>query len=298
MIRARNQRGFVSLGCLATMAAFTALNRATDSTVSAPQPAKPAHEGHIVVQSGEVKPWQDSFDAGNAVYQSGRYQEAYKMWAETLKLAEHQKAASKFDDARALPILDKMALLYKTQNQPEKAAEMYERSIAIASKAYGKSSTQVAHLMLLLSHEFLYGAGKDLMKAEELLTEAFEINEKIYGRMTIPAGDVAIALAQLEEDRKDFKKAAEYWKLAVDIGNICEPNVISCCRIGPRQGLSRCYQKLGLLDDALDVHKELVAMCKQGAQNMLPTVLTAYSECLEQAGRHTEAVTVLAEIKH
>ncbi|HEY9712350.1 MAG TPA: tetratricopeptide repeat protein, partial [Chroococcales cyanobacterium] len=120
------------------------------------------------------------------------------------------------------------------------------------------------------------------------------INEKLYGKMSIPTGDIAIALAQLHENMNEWERAAELWKLAVDIGNRLEPNTVSCCRIGPRQGLARCYEQMGKFEQALTVHTELLDMCKKGATSMLPTVQGAYDQCLIKMGRQPASWTTTA----
>lgn len=113
----------------------------------------------------------------------------------------------------------------------------------------------------------------------------------------LPTGDVAIALAQLLKDHKQYRPAIQYWQLAVDIGNKLEPGTISRCRIGPRQGLAKCYERLSMYKEAIAAHKELLAMCKQGATNMVPTVISNYAQCLRAAGYAGDAAKLEAETR-
>lgn len=263
--------------------------------IPAPAP-EPHYKGRVVKVArpqDNGTAWETSYAEGQALYQAGKYNEAYKVWAETAVLADREKPWENVSGDEQIDLLKKLATIYKTQQRPLDAIKMYETAINTAIKTHGKESIPVAQLMLELGRTYTFSdKAKNFAKADELLREAFRINEKIYGRMTIPTGDVAIALAQLLQDQKQYRPAIEYWQLAVDIGNKLEPGIISCCRIGPRQGLAKCYEGLSMYQEAIAVHKELLAMCKQGAQNMVPTVISNYSQCLRASGRADEAKTV------
>lgn len=261
--------------------------------------AKSHFKGHLVktdyAPEDLAKGWEQLYAEGQVQYRSGKYDEAYKTWAASVKVVDAEKPWTKASGDEQIELLKKLALMFKTQQRPQDAARMYEMAINTAVSIHGKESLPVANLMLELGRIYTFSDKiKSFARADELLHEAFRINEKIYGRDTIPAGDVAIALAQLLQDHKQYKAAASYWKLAVDIGNKLEPGIISCCRIGPRQGLAKCYEGMGKFDEAIAVHKELLAMCRQGATNMVPTVLSNYAQCLRAAGHADEALKLEA----
>jgi tetratricopeptide (TPR) repeat protein len=238
----------------------------------------------------EIGTWRELYSKGQSLYAGGKYDEAYKVWGEALKLAEPQLADTTLSGAPKIEMLQDCALMYKTQQKPAQAARMYEQAVQVAVVAYGKDNPQVARIMLDLGRMYIwYDQIRSYPKAEEVLLEAFRINEKQYGLYTIPTGDVAMALAQLEEKRANYQKAIYYHKLVIKIGDMLEPNTISCCRIGPRQGLAKCYEAIASYDEALKVHEDLVAMARKGATNMLSTIWSNYSTCLLNAGRPDDA---------
>jgi tetratricopeptide (TPR) repeat protein len=256
----------------------------------------PKYHGRIERVEQPNEDWQTLYDKGNQLYSVGKYGEAYTQWGLSLKSAREQKIWTKSSGPKQIEILKKLALMCKTQNQPDQALEMYNLATLVAVNTYGKESAQVADLLLQEGRLFaLYDPVKNFAKANELMSEAFRINEKLYGRMTIPTGDVAIAIAQLKENEKQFSEALSYWQLAIDIGDKLEPNTISCCRIGPRQGKARCLEQLGQSENALSAHRDVVAMCRAGARTMIPSALSAYSSCLLRFGKTAEAASVAAE---
>lgn len=255
-----------------------------------PHPAKSGLHGRIEHNEYQDRSWERSFDEGQALYQSGKYDEAYKRWAKCLVTAQNQQVWKFYNGSQKIDVLKKLAMMYKTASKPADATKMYDLAMTTAIQTYGKESKPVADLMLEQGRVYtFYEACRNFSKADELLGESFRINEKLYGRMTIPTGDVAMALAQLKENEKLYDKAIEYWQLVIRIGDRLEPNVISCCRIGPRQGLARCYEQKASLVKAIDAHRDLIAMCRLGAKDMMPTVLNNYAACLMKAGRSAEA---------
>lgn len=262
-----------------------------------PPPPAPGPYAYIQGQVSETQRWQQVYAEGDALYRSGKYDEAYKRWADCLCLAEQEDALNSGNGIEQIDLLQKLAIVYKTQQKPEAAADCYQRAVTIASKAYGKDDPRVALLMLDLGRMYTFYDGiKSYPKATEILEQAFRINERAYGKFTIPTGDVAIALAQLKQNEGQYAKAAEYFSLAIEIGNRLEPGIVSCCRIGPRQGLAASYEKMNKLDDALAVHRELIAMCKTGATNMMPTVVSGCASCLQKMGRNDEAAKLLLSV--
>jgi len=239
---------------------------------------------HFTQEPGQIpvsaQVWQTTYDQGQALYNAGKYTEAYKVWGEALKQAEIA-GADQGDGVEQIGVLKRLALLYKTQAQHEKAAQMYEKAVAIATKNFGAISPQVAQLFLELGRVYTYDA-KNYAKANEALEEAFRINEKLYGRESIPTGDVAMALGSLRQLQNRYEDAVKYWVLVVRIGNVLEPNSISCCRIGPRQQLAKSYMSLGRYEEALAVDRELLEMVQKGAPNMEATVKAEYELCLKK----------------
>ncbi len=280
---------------LSTGSNATVRMRKTNDAMPLPT-ANPKYHGHIEHVEQSDDSWQTLFDKGDQLYRSGKYEDAYKQWGLSLKVAQEQKIWLKSTGAEQIEILKKLAMMCKTQNQPAQAAKMYNLATLEAVKTYGKESAPVGGLMLEQGRLFtFYEPVKSYSKANEFMNEAYRINEKLYGRMTIPTGDVAIAIAQLKENQKQFSEALPYWQLAIDIGDRLEPNTISCCRIGPRQGKARCLEQLGQSESALKAHKDVVAMCRAGAHDMMPTALNAYSSCLLKFGQAAEASTAAAE---
>jgi tetratricopeptide (TPR) repeat protein len=223
--------------------------------------------------------WQKTYDQGQSLYNSGKYDDAYKLWGAALKQAELEGADHQGEGVEQIAILEGLALLYKTQQQSAKAAQMYERAVSIATKHFGATSAQVAQLFLELGRIYTYSEPANYAKANEALAEAFRINEKIFGRDTIPTGDVAIALGSLKQRQNDYGEAIKYFDLAVRIGNLLEPNTIACCRIGPRQQLANCYIALGRYKEALAVDEELLEMARKGAPGMEQTIREQYELC-------------------
>jgi tetratricopeptide (TPR) repeat protein len=224
--------------------------------------------------------WQKTYDQGQSLYSSGNYDEAYKLWAVALKEAELEGADHQGDGVEQIEVLKRLALLYKTQQQPANAARMYERAVSIATKNFGATSAPVAQIFLELGRVYTYTDAKNYAKANEALKESFRINEKLYGRDTIPTGDVAIALGALKQLENDHAEAIKYFALAVKIGNLLEPNTISCCRIGPRQQLAKSYIALGRYKDASAVDEELLEMARKGAPGMEASIREQYEMCL------------------
>ncbi|HEY9758260.1 MAG TPA: hypothetical protein V6C97_24050 [Oculatellaceae cyanobacterium] len=241
--------------------------------------------------------WEELYEKGQALYRSGKYDEAYKVWKSSLQRANSDKVWLKESGPHKIDILRKVAMMHKTQGEAVQAVDKYNLAISTAVKSEGPTSQLVADLMLEQGRMYtFYEPTMSIAKANEMLSEAFRINEKLHGRFTIPTGDVAIALAQLKEKESNFLAALKYWQLAIDIGDRLEPNVISCCRIGPRQGKIRCLEMLGKADEAIAAHKDLIAMCRKGAPNMMSTVLSSYVSCLLKFGRQNEAKDVSAEL--
>jgi tetratricopeptide (TPR) repeat protein len=254
-----------------------------------PEPNRVKFRGRIQTTVDGLSPsskssWQQSFDEGQRLYNAGQYDAAYKAWSNTLELGESQNIWEQGSPSEQIETSKQMATVYKTQKQPEGAARMFDHAIRVAAHAFGKDSVAVANLMMQQGSMYtFYPDIKNYSKAEELLNEALRINEKIYGKMSIPAGDVLMIIAQLKEKQHHQAEAAECWQRVIDIGNKLEPGAIACCTIGPRQGLARCYEKLGKYDKAIAVHKELLSMCERGAKDMLPTVKSAYDTCVFNA---------------
>jgi len=243
--------------------------------------------------------WRELYAKGQSLYASKKYDEAYKVWGEALKVAEPQLASTTLGGAQKIEMLQDFALMYKTQQKPAQAAHMYEQAAQIAVSTYGKDNPHVACVLLDLGRMYIfYDQIKSYPKAEEVLLEAFRINEKQYGLYTIPTGDVAMALAQLEEKRANYQKAIYYHKLVIKIGDMLEPNTISCCRIGPRQGLAKCYEAIASYGDALKVHEELIAMAQNGGTNFLATVYSNYGTCLQKVDRPDDAKRAFAEAQN
>lgn len=280
----------------ASRAIVPSTKKVRTSAGAVPRPTSSELRGHVEHDELVEDSWQQLYDRGEQLYRSGQYQDAYKQWRESLKAAEELKVWTKASGPQRIEILKKLAMMYKTQSQPGQAIEMYNLAILDAVRIYGKESAQVAALMLEQGRMYtFYEQIKSVSKANEFMNEAFRINEKLYGRYTIPTGDVAIAIAQLKESEQRFSEALSYWQLAIDIGDKLEPNIISCCRIGPRQGKARCLEQIGQSQDAIMAHKDLVAMCRAGARDMMPTVLNSYASCLAKFGHATEASAVSAE---
>jgi tetratricopeptide (TPR) repeat protein len=265
------------------------LNGATEyctAPVPAPRPQASKLKGHIVKTEMVSGDWQTIYAEADLLYRSGKYDEAYKRWAVCAKAVEEQKPWTKLSGAPLIEMLKKLATMYKTQSKPADAARMYDMAISEAVKCYGKESLPVGQIMLEQGRMYTFYDGlKNYARADELLSESLRINEKRFGRYSIPAGDVDMIIAQLREKQSRYGEALGIWQLIIDIGDRFEPNVISCCRIGPRQGKARCLEKLGRWDDAISAHRELIAMCEKGARDMLPTVRSNYAQCLMKAGK-------------
>lgn len=244
-----------------------------------------------------VNDWEELYEKGQALYRVGKYDEAYKVWKSSLQRANNDKVWLKESGLHKIDILKKLAMMHKTQGEAVQAVDNYNLAISTAVKSEGPTSQLVADLMLEQGRMYtFYEPTMSITKANEMFSEAFRINEKLHGLFTIPTGDVAIALAQLKEKESNFLAALKYWQLAIDIGDRLEPNVISCCRIGPRQGKIRCLEMLGKADEAIAAHNDLIAMCRKGAPNMMSTVLSSYASCLLKFGRQSEAKEVSAEL--
>jgi tetratricopeptide (TPR) repeat protein len=299
----RSSRGFAAKIVVTAVAGIAGMASVTVSAVDIPKQLAPFLERMTPMLQGKVSfpavfdtTWEEKYSAADQLYKSGKYDDAYNIWAQALKQAEEEKADSKYDGVKQIEVLKQLALMYKTGQKQASAASMYEKAVQTATKVYGADSAQVAQLMLQLGRMYTYGDdNKNPAKAEEVLREAFRINAKVYGKYTIPTGDVAIALGMLEQQEKHYQDAIDNFGLAIEIGNLLEPNDISCCRIGPRQQQASSYECLGRYGEALKVHEELVSMARQGAHNMLPTVLRSYSECLQKLGRTDEASKAAAE---
>ena len=254
-------------------------------------------EGRVQKSEFVTDRWLEFYEQGNQLYSSGKYKEAYEQWRLSLAEVNGQDVWSKAQDSDKLEILKKLAMMHKTQNQPAEAAQMYNLALVSAVKVYGKDSAQVAALMLDLGRMYTFSDQiKSVSKANEYMTEAFRINEKLYGRFTIPTGDVAIAIAQLKEKEKLFEQALPYWQLAIDIGDRCEPDIISCCRIGPRQGKARCLDQIGSKNETIAAHQDLIAMCRKGAPTMMKTVLNDYASYLTKSGQPGDASAITTEV--
>ncbi|HEY9792243.1 MAG TPA: tetratricopeptide repeat protein [Candidatus Obscuribacterales bacterium] len=268
-------------------------------------PANPATRPHVSKLKGRVEKtdiinsdWQSIYAEADALYKSGKYDEACKRWAVCEKSVEVQKPWTKLSGAPLIELAKKLATMYKTQSKPTDAARMYDMALSEAIKTYGKESLPVAQMMLEQGRMYTFYDGlKNFARADELLAESLRINEKKFGRFSIPAGDVDMIIAQLREKQARYGEALGIWQLIIDIGDRFEPNAISCCRIGPRQGKARCLEKLGRWDDAGNAHRELIAMCERGAHDMLPTVRSAYADCLMKVGKPEESARVYAEAR-
>jgi tetratricopeptide (TPR) repeat protein len=296
----RSRHGLIGRGIAIFASVFTALGAVLGGHHNSPKAveSKPPLELKLQGQVSNLQHWEQIYLAGDELYRSGKYDEAYKRWAECLVVAETEDAASAYEGARQIDVLQKLAVVYKTQQKPVEAAHCYEKAVSLTSSLYGKDDGRLAPLLMDLGriYEF-YEPTKNLSKADEVFSEAFRINEKLYGRYTIATGDVAIAMGMLRQSQLRFAEAVEFFSLAVEIGNRLEPNVISCCRIGPRQGLAESYEKLGRFDEALKVHQELIAMAKAGAPGMLSTVVSSCASCLQKMGRAEEARALSATAK-
>jgi tetratricopeptide (TPR) repeat protein len=258
----------------------------------APAPKRTQFHGHVQASvnasSFSKSSWQQSFDQGQNLYNAGKYDDAYKAWSDTLRLGESQEIWQQGTPSEQIETCKRMATVYKTQKQPDGAIRMMDHAITTAARAFGQDSVAVANLMMQQGSIYTFYDGiESYSKADELLNEALRINEHLYGKTSIPAGDVLMIIAQLREKQQNYTQATACWQRVVDIGNKLEPGAVACCTIGPRQGLARCYEKLGKYDKAIAVHKELLVMCDHGAKSMLPTIKSAYETCLlNSTGKH------------
>lgn len=241
--------------------------------------------------------WQGLYDKGETLYHEGKYKEAYAVWKQSLASADREKVWIKLSGLQQIDALKKLAMMHKTQGEPVQAVANYDQALLTAIKCTGPSSQLVADLMLEQGRMYTFNdKTANYARANEMLSESFRINEKLHGRFTIPTGDVAMAIAQLKEKENKFSEALSYWQLVIDIGDKLEPNDISCCRIGPRQGKIRCLDALGKFDAAMNAHNDLIAMCRKGAPYMMQTVLSSYATFLLKTGRASEAKVVTDEL--
>ncbi|HEY9677656.1 MAG TPA: tetratricopeptide repeat protein [Drouetiella sp.] len=282
------------------------------STNASPINASPVIASPVIASSLNVSPinaapinvshktdgdsnWQDLYQRGQDLYSAGHYDEAYAVWKTSLEAADRDKNwqsiqsnSNGLSASCRIDLLKKLALMHKTQNQPALAIEKYNQALATAIANQGANSQCVADLMLEQGRMYTFNdQTQNFSKANELFEEAYRINKDLHGEMSIPAGDVAIAIAQLKEKENNFAEALGYWQTAVAIGNKLEPGTISCCRIGPRQGTTRCLEALNKNAECENAYKDLIEMCKAGAPSMLPTVESAHSSfLLKTSGAH------------
>jgi hypothetical protein len=261
-------------------------------------PSKPAahqtsHLQHAQAPRPQIKSennWLALYQLGQTLYGQGKYTDAYKVWKESLESANKGKVWLEMSGLQQIDTLKKLAMMHKTQSEPAQAAQKYNLAISTAVKCAGPESQLVADLMLEQGRLYTFNyQTANIARANEMLNESFRINEKLHGRFTIPTGDVAMAIAQLKEKENKFSEALSYWQLTIDIGDRLEPDIVSCCRIGPRQGKIRCLEALGKTADAENAHKDLIAMCRKGAPNMMPTVLDSYASFLRDTGQPAQS---------
>ena len=101
-----SRRANIALFALLSVLSASALAASAGSALRLLDPSQPAPgtnvrlKGHVQVSADQS--WQHGYDEGSALYNAGKYDEAYKRWHEALKLAEAQRQIALVEYEKAI----------------------------------------------------------------------------------------------------------------------------------------------------------------------------------------------------
>jgi tetratricopeptide (TPR) repeat protein len=172
---------------------------------------------------------------GNVLYLQGRYEEAVKMYQESLKIKEES-----IDKSGIASTLHQLGMIHQDQGRYEEAVKLYEESLKIKEELGDKKGIAYTLHQLGMIHQ---NQGR-YEEAEKMYQESLKMSEELYDKRGI-----AYTLHQLGMIHQDQGRYEEAVKLYEESLRIKE-------ELGDKRGLASTFRQLGMIHHEEGEHEE------------------------------------------
>jgi tetratricopeptide (TPR) repeat protein len=229
--------------------------------------------------------FHDAMQASMKAAQEQRFDEAETSAKEAMSIAEKITP----QDARLAEAVGQLGNVYAWRLDYTKAAEAYQRQLALTEKSYGAGNPAISTPLRNLA--MLAIAQKDYGKAEGFFTQAYQVNQKAFGENSQGASDALRGLARVYQAQQNYAKSEAAMLHAKGIYDTMyghdsqQMNVLLT-------GLCYLYDQWQQPEKSAACHGELVGVLEKlfGTDSpYLTRDLTAEAQALRQLGRVDEA---------
>jgi len=174
---------------------------------------------------------------GNVLYLQGRYEEAVKMYQDSLKLKEELGNKSGIAST-----LHQLGMIHQDLGRYEEAVKLYEESLKIKEELVDKGGIAYTLHQLGMIHQ----NQSRYEEAEKMYQESLKMSEELYDKRGI-----AYTLHQLGMIHQDQGRYEEAVKLYEESLRIKE-------ELGDKRGLASTFRQLGMIHHEEGEHEEAV----------------------------------------
>jgi adenylate cyclase len=261
------------------------LGTSPDSTIGLAMQAKEIAE-KIDYQQGKALSLKN---IGLGYYYQGKYLETLDYWTQSLAMYETLK-----DETGIANLLSNIGAVYSDQGDDVKALDYALRSLSIAEKLGDK--LRILSALNLVGNIY---SSKDQTKdkALEYLLRALPLCKEIGNTESL--GVISENIGQLYFERKDYTKALEYYKKAIEVlgDNANAPFAYN--------GIGKTYLKQGNIDEALKYHNQALTLAEKldvkirmvEALQGIADVYSAKSDFKTAINYYTQAETLANELR-
>ena len=202
----------------------------------------------------------DFYALGRVCYLHNEYPSAVDYFNVALKLSEHRKNETVFDEVEEADINHIMACTYESMGDYQQAKEYYERALSIQLNKLGSDHVDVAstyHNMGTLHKDL-----GDHQQAKEYYERALSIQLNKLGPDHVDVAFTYHNMGNLHKDLGDHQQAKEYYERALSI---------QLNKLGPDHvDVARTYYLLGDVQCVLDAQQQIVLRSDVRAQFVQP----------------------------